>query len=72
MPADRLDVLRDQLGDALPAGVAALTGAELDDLADIVAEAQEAQAVALDAAIDHTLRYLPWPLSGIVRKVLIG
>ncbi len=72
MPADRLDLLRDQFGDALPAGVAALTDAELDDLADIVAEAQEAQAVALDAAIGHTLRFLPWPLSGIVRKVLIG
>ena len=30
------------------------------------------QSRALDAAIDHTLRYLPWPISGIVKKVLLG
>ena len=37
-----------------------------------LAEAHIQQSVALDAAIDRTLRYLPWPLSGLVRRVLIG
>jgi hypothetical protein len=72
MPADRLSALREQYGAPLPQGLRSLSDAELADLAAALAEAAERQSVALDAAIGHTLRFLPWPLSGIVRKILIG
>jgi hypothetical protein len=70
--ADRLRPLRTRLGDPLPDALQGLSDEELADLAAAVADAQRSQARALDKAIDHTLRYLPWPLSGIVKKVLIG
>jgi hypothetical protein len=72
MPADRLQPVREQYGEPLPEGLRALSAKDLRDLAAALAEAHAAQTQALDEAIDHTLRYLPWPLSGIVRRVLIG
>ena len=69
---DRLAAVRAQIGDPLPGGLAALTDAELNDLAAALADAHREQSRALDGEIDHTLRYLPWPLSGIVKKVLVG
>lgn len=72
MPPDRLEPVRAQIGGPLPEGLAALTDDELADLAAALADAAREQARALDGAIDHTLRYLPWPLSKIVRKVLVG
>jgi hypothetical protein len=72
MPADRLQPIREQLGAPLPDGLRALSDDELRDLAAALAEAHAEQARALDGAIDHTLRFLPWPLSGIVRRVLVG
>ena len=60
-PRDRLEPVREQIGDPLPDGLHELTDDELADL-----------AAALDGAIDHTLRYLPWPISGLVRRVLVG
>jgi hypothetical protein len=70
--SDRLRPVRDQIGGPLPEGLEALSDAELADLASALADGHREQAQALDGAIDHTLRYLPWPLSGIVKKVLIG
>lgn len=72
MRDDRLQNLREHLGDRLPGGLDALDDAELADLAAALAEAQRVQAAALDDAIGHTLRFLPWPLSGLVKRVLIG
>jgi hypothetical protein len=72
MAADRLKAVRAQYGRPLPKGLRALSDDELRDLADALAEAHAQQSQALDGAIDHTLRFLPWPLSGIVRRVLIG
>ena len=72
MPADRLQPVRAQYGEPLPEGLSALSAKELRDLAAALAEAHAEQTRALDGAIDHTLRYLPWPLSGIVRRVLVG
>jgi hypothetical protein len=69
---DRLAPVRKQIGGPLPDGLHELTDDELADLAAALADAHVAQARALDDAIDHTLRYLPWPISGIVRKVLLG
>jgi len=72
MPADRLKPLRDQFGEPLPEGVSALSAAEARDLAAALVEAERVQTAELDRAIDHTLRFLPWPLNPIVRKILIG
>ncbi|HEY1538254.1 MAG TPA: hypothetical protein VGF63_02570 [Solirubrobacteraceae bacterium] len=72
MANDRFARVREEFGEPLPEGLDALSDEQLDELATALAEADREQARALDAAIDHTLRFLPWPLNGIVRKVLIG
>lgn len=69
---DRLDVVRRQYGEPLPAGLEELPDDALADLAAALADARGDQERALDGAIDHTLRFLPWPLAGLVRRVLIG
>lgn len=70
--ADRLQAVRDEYGEPLPAGLADLSDDALTDLAGALSDARGEQERALDGAIDHTLRFLPWPLSGLVRRVLIG
>ena len=72
MPADVVKPLRDEFGEPLPDGLSALSAAECEDLARALAEADRRQALELDRAIDHTLRFLPWPLNGVVRKILLG
>ncbi len=69
---DRLRAVRRQLGDPLPEALATLSDDELADLSVAIADAHRQQARALDDAIDHTLRYLPWPVSGLVKRVLLG
>jgi hypothetical protein len=69
---DRLEPVRAQIGGPLPEGLHELSDEELADLAAALAEGHREQSAALDGAIDHTLRYLPWPISGLVRKVLVG
>jgi hypothetical protein len=64
--------VRDQIGGPLPEGLHELTDDELADLAAALSDAHREQSAALDKAIDHTLRYLPWPLSGLVKRVLVG
>jgi hypothetical protein len=70
--ADRLQPLRDALGDDPPAGLASLSDDELADLVAALEEADTAQTAALDDAIGHTLRFLPWPLNAIVKRILVG
>jgi hypothetical protein len=72
MPADKLKPLKEQFGTPLPAGLSALSAAEAKDLASALVDAERVQTAELDRAIDHTLRFLPWPLNGIIRKILIG
>ncbi len=72
MPADVVKPLRDEFGEPLPDGLSALSAAECEDLAAALAGADRRQARELDRAIDHTLRFLPWPLNGVVRKILLG
>ena len=72
MRADRLQPVRDTFGEPLPDGLQALSDVELADLAAALRTAHAEQARALDTAIDRTLRYLPWPLSSAVRRVLLG
>ena len=69
---DRLEPVRAQIGGPLPEGLHELSDEELADLAAALAEGHREQSAALDRSIDHTLRYLPWPISGLVKKVLVG
>jgi hypothetical protein len=69
---DRLAAVREQFGNPLPARLGTLSDDELANLAAALEDARVEQEIALDGAIDHTLRFLPWPLSGIVRKILVG
>jgi len=69
---DRLAAVREAYGEPLPERLELLSDAELGDLVAALAEAHAEQSRALDAAIGRTLRYLPWPLSGLVRRVLLG
>ncbi len=72
MPAARLKPLKAQFGEPLPEGLSALSADDCKDLAAALVDAEHEQTRELDRAIDHTLRFLPWPLNGIVRKILIG
>jgi hypothetical protein len=72
MPADKLKPLKDQFGGPLPEGLSALSAAEAKDLAAALVDAERRQTRELDRAIDHTLRFLPWPLNAVVRRILIG
>jgi hypothetical protein len=49
-----------------------LPAAQLADLDQALAEAHARQSTALDHSIDQALRFIPWPLRVVVRKVLIG
>jgi hypothetical protein len=72
MPANKLKPVQDQFGGPLPAGLSALSAAEAKDLAAALVDAEREQTAELDRAIDHTLRFLPWPLNAVVKRILIG
>jgi hypothetical protein len=72
MPVDPRQVLRARLDEPLPERLWSLPDDQLADLGSALADAHERQAVALDKSIDKTLRFLPWLLRGVVRKVLLG
>jgi hypothetical protein len=64
--------LRELLGTDPPASVAALDPAARADLAAVIAAARERQSDSLEKAFVATLRHVPFPVRGIVRKVLLG
>ena len=64
--------LDELLGGAPPDGIAALPAAEQERLAGIIAAARRKQAADLRAAFEATLKHVPFPLRGVVRKVLLG
>lgn len=68
-PSDRL---RELLADEPPASVLALPTADREALADLLAESRRAQAKSLETAFVATLKHVPFPVRGIVRKVLMG
>ncbi len=72
MSADPRAALRSRLEEPLPERLWSLPDAELADLADALEDAHRRQSRALDRSIDQALRFLPWPLRAIVRKVLLG
>jgi hypothetical protein len=64
--------LSELVGTAPPEAVAALPAEQLDALADVIDAALRRQSEDLAASFDATLRYVPFPLRAIVRKVLTG
>ncbi len=71
VPPDPHAALRDALGGVQPPdGVAALDDAVVADLAAAIADARRAEADALAASGEHSLKLLPFPLRIGVKKVL--
>jgi hypothetical protein len=70
--ADPDDRLRSLLGGPPPAAVLALDPAARTELADLLADARRRQAASLEAAFAATLKHVPFPVRGVVRKVLLG
>ena len=66
------ETLRAELGGSVPPFLDDLEDAEASDLAAALSEARARQTVAVEEAIDHAMRFIPWPLRGTVKKVLIG
>lgn len=59
------------LGAAPPPGVAALPGEVQVDLAEKVQAARRHQVAQIERALDESLRLVPRPLRGVVRKVVM-
>ena len=62
--------LEDQVGGAVPEGLAGLDDQELRHLAGAIRAARHRQAEALDAAGDRALGRIPRLLRGPIRKVV--
>lgn len=64
--------LADVLGDEPPVAIAALPEADRHALVAVIEAARERQAADLAESFTRTLRHIPFPLRGVVKKVLIG
>ena len=62
--------LADVLCEAPPEGIQALSDEQQQVLADVVRQARRNQAAALAKAGDESLKYVPAPLRGAVRKAI--
>lgn len=62
--------LRRLLGADPPESVLALDPPALDELAEIITGALRQQAKDMQAAYDASMRHVPFPVRGIVKKVL--
>ncbi|MCW2497650.1 hypothetical protein [Jatrophihabitans sp.] len=60
------------LGGAPPASIAALPPADQARLAEIVAAARRKQASDLAASFEASLKHVPFPIRGLVKKTLLG
>jgi hypothetical protein len=69
---DADDRLRSLLGADPPASVQALDEDARRELAELIAGSRQRQAKSLEAAFAATLKHVPFPVRGIVKKVLIG
>ncbi len=69
MAGDGRKLLQRELGGTAPAGLDALSDAELTDLAAAIREAKHYQAIALAQAADRALSHIPRLLRGPVRAV---
>jgi hypothetical protein len=66
------DELRELLGAEPPASVAALDAGARAELVAVLRESRRKQARSLEDAFAATLRHVPFPVRGIVKKVLLG
>lgn len=64
--------LRTLLGAEPPAGVLALGEDERTALADLLEQARAGQARSIEESFAKTLKHVPFPVRGIVKKVLMG
>jgi hypothetical protein len=60
------------LGAPLPPGVGALGEPDRARLVDVIRDARHRQAADLEASFHATLKHIPFPLRGIVKKALLG
>jgi hypothetical protein len=66
------DSLEQLLGVAPPVSVARLSGADQAELIAVIKAARGKQAEDLEASFHATLKHIPFPLRGVVKKVLLG
>jgi hypothetical protein len=66
------DSLERVLGGPPPAGVAALPDTERAELLAVIDQARRKQAEDLEASFHATLKHIPFPLRGVVKKALLG
>ncbi len=69
---DPAEQLRAALGDEPPPAVRDLDEATLAQLTELVAEARREQARSLEEAFAATVKQVPFPVRGVVRKMLFG
>jgi hypothetical protein len=70
--ADAVQILEDELGARIPAGLAVLADDELIALADLLRDAKGRQAQLLDEGVADALNIVPRLMRGPVRKILFG
>ncbi|MGI8678047.1 MAG: hypothetical protein ACR2LX_05045 [Jatrophihabitans sp.] len=64
--------LRELLAGDPPASVLALSQTDREALAAVLGESRRAQASSLEQAFTAALKHVPFPVRGIVKKVLTG
>jgi hypothetical protein len=64
--------LRELLGTDPPASVLALDADTRAALAEILRDARQRQTRALEESFTATLKHVPFPVRGVVKKVLMG
>jgi hypothetical protein len=70
--ADAVQILEDELGARIPAGLDVLGDDELIALADLLRDAKGRQAQLLDEGVADSLNIVPRLMRGPVRKILFG
>ena len=70
--SDAAGRLRTLLDAEPPATVLALPETSLADLAELLEDSRRRQADSLEQAFTATLKHVPFPIRGIVKKVLMG
>ena len=70
MSDDPLHELADALGRRPPESLAALPAGTLALLADAVHDARAAQLAALGRSLDGALRLAPFPLRGLIKRMV--
>jgi hypothetical protein len=72
MSATAIRDLEAELGGRPPAGLEALTDAQLSGFTDALHGAKERQSAALRSAVEEALEIVPRLVRGPVRKILFG